>query len=86
MSFRHGGAGKRRDTNEPAIIEALRLMGAYVYQVSGDGLPDLLVLWQSRWTPLEIKTTRGKLTASQMDIPWPVVRSVSEALAAIGVT
>lgn len=84
MSFRRGGAKKRRDANEAAIRQALQQVGAFVFQVSGDGLPDILVLWQGRWVPLEVKTAKGRFTNSQTALLWPVVRSVEDALQAIG--
>ena len=87
MTFRRGGAKRRRDAAEPAIVEALRATGAIVLQVSGTGLPDLLVSYRGRWTPLEVKTGTGKRTQAQVDAGagerWPIVRSVSEALEAI---
>lgn len=90
MSFRRGGGKKRRDANEPAIIDALRRCGAFVQQVSGDGCPDLLVCWQGRWTPLEVKTATGRLKPSQVkqqasQAPYPLVRSIDDALTATGV-
>jgi hypothetical protein len=90
MAFWKGGAKKRRDANEPGIIDALRGCGAYVQQLSGDGCPDLLVCWRGRWTPLEVKTAKGRLKPSQVKqqastAPYPIVRSVSEALQVTGV-
>jgi hypothetical protein len=89
VAFRRGGAKKRRDANEPAIVDALRAVGCEVWQVSGRGLPDLLIRVHGaaggRWQPLEVKTPKGTLTAAQGDLRWPVVRSVDEALALVGV-
>lgn len=86
--FRRGGAGKKRDTAEGPIVEALRAVGATTYQVSGAGLPDLLVRYRGRWTPLEVKTAKGKATAEQVKLGagdvWAIVRTVDEALKAIG--
>ncbi len=56
------------------------------------GLPDLLVwqpIWEG-WRGLEVKLPRGRLTAEQRAlVEWGaavVVRSVAEALAAVGIT
>ena len=86
MTFRCGGAGKRRDHIEPAIIEALRAHGVVVWQISGRGLPDLLCLTGVRWVPLEVKTgPKARLSAVQalQQAPWAIVRSVDEALHAV---
>lgn len=85
MSFRRGGGKKRRDANEASIRTALAAYGAQSLQISGTGLPDLLVLYRGRWMPLEVKTEKGRFTNAQSAILWPVVRSVDEALAAIGI-
>lgn len=50
------GRAKRRDESEPAIVEALRAVGAYVALLDGGGLPDLLVGFQGRTILLEVKT------------------------------
>ena len=81
--FRRGGGRKRRDANEPAIIDALRKSGCQVWQVSGTGLPDLLCLTpRGDYVPLEVKTAKGTLTKvqAQQAAPWPIVRSVDEAM------
>ncbi len=88
MSFRRGGAGKRRDTIEPAVIQALRAAGCEVYQINGRALPDVLCRFRGRWVPLGIKSgDRARLTAAERDTSpsWVLVRSVAEALAAVGV-
>jgi hypothetical protein len=84
MAFRRGGGGKRRDANEPAIREALHAVGAETWQVSGDGLPDLIVFFRERFYCPEIKTATGRMRKSQGK--FPVWRSVDEALHAIGAT
>ena len=81
--FRRGGGRKRRDSNEPAIIDALRKSGCQVWQLGGTGLPDLLCLTPSGdYVPLEVKTRTGRLTKvqAQQAAPWPIVRSVDEAI------
>lgn len=86
--FYRGGAGKRRDGNEKAIRTALEAVGATVWQIGGRGLPDLLVRYRGRWTPLEVKTAKGKMKATQVTEDgashFPVVRSEDEAMRLIG--
>jgi Holliday junction resolvase len=82
-AFRRGGAGKRRDQNEPAIVEALRQVGCRVWRVSGDGLPDLIAWRAGRCYALEVKTQAGARTEAQRDAPWPIVRTVDDALSAV---
>lgn len=82
MTFRRGGAGKRRDTNEASLIAGWRAIGAEVWQVSGRGLPDVLVRFRGRLHGFEIKTSMGKLTEHQG--AFPVVRNMEEGLQAIG--
>ena len=86
MTFRRGGAGKRRDAIEPAIIAALRSRGIKVWQISGRGLPDLLCLHGLRWVPLEVKsglTARLSAVQALQQAPWEIVRSVDAALHAV---
>jgi hypothetical protein len=89
MSLRVGQA-RKRDANEQAIVDALEAVGAAVFKLSGAGVPDLLVAYRGRWTPLEVKSKTGTLTPRQVDSrfragPIPVARTVEEALQAIGV-
>jgi hypothetical protein len=49
----------RRDPHEALIISALRRAGAMVWQVSAEGLPDLLVGFRKQWTLLEVKAPLG---------------------------
>ena len=86
MTFRRGGAGKRRDGNEKAVIEALEAVGATIWQINGRMLPDILVLHKGTWTPLGIKTEKGSLQPGEEHARWPLVRSEEEALSAIGAT
>ncbi len=74
----------KRDANEKAIREALQAVGATITIVSGRGAPDLLVRFQGRLYGLEVKTATGKRTKAQQQTQWPVVRSVADALAALG--
>lgn len=82
----------KRDKNETAIIEALRAIpGVKVSQISGAGVPDLLVSRSGINYLLEVKTKTGKLTDTQVDWhnEWTgqvaIVRTVDDALKAIGV-
>jgi hypothetical protein len=82
----------KRDANEPAIIAALKRVGAKVYPVSGEGLPDTTVLFRGVVYLIEIKTDKGKLTPAQVKFfeenadtkTIGVVRSDIEALKFIG--
>jgi hypothetical protein len=83
----------RRDSNEVAIVAALREAGCLVERISGDGIPDLLV-----WSPglrcvvlLEVKgvTSRKRLSDSQRAFGlswttagavWHVVSTPAEAV------
>lgn len=51
----------KRDANEREIIDALESAGAAVAQLSGEGIPDLLVSYRNDLTLLEVKD-RGKPT------------------------
>lgn len=85
-----------RDKSEPAIVDALKAVGAHVLKLNGKGVPDLLVFFRGTWTPLEVKTPkkdrlRGNLdpfTAAQKDVlavaPYAVVMTPDEALRAVG--
>lgn len=55
----------KRDSAEPAIIEALRAAGASVVQLSDSGLPDLLIGWRNVTILAEVKSKTGKLTRAQ---------------------
>lgn len=46
----------QRDKAEPDIIDALRKVGATVWQVSGKDIPDLLVGYKGQTFLLEVKT------------------------------
>ena len=79
----------RRDYKEAEIVSALQQIGVYVMRISGPGNPDLLCHFRGQWLPMEVKGPRGRLTHAQVQTraqaPYPVVRSVGEALAHFGV-
>ena len=82
----------KRDAAEKPIVEALRKMGYQVTFVSGeDGQPDLLVRAKGEMgrrghcVGLEVKGEKGTRTASQKESQWPIVKTVEQALKAIGV-
>lgn len=77
--------GKRRDTNEPEIIEALEQTGRFLVMKLTEF--DLLVYDRQtgRLVMMEVKTKTGKLTKSQeamLMAGWPlrIVRTPQEAL------
>ena len=80
MSYKRRAGGGKRDTAEKPIVEALRKIGVECWRIGGTGNPDVLTRWHGRYLPLEIKTGKGRLTANQGDIPWPVVRTIDEAI------
>jgi hypothetical protein len=84
----------KRDRNEAAIYRSLSMLpGCVVYRINGPGIPDLLVGYYRRWVLLEVKTVKGRLeplqvafhgTATALRLPCMVVRTVDEALQALG--
>ena len=85
---------KRTDHNQAEIVEALRQIGATVQDLHnvGEGCPDLLVGANGRNYLLEVKNgARARLNSreAQWHQGWSgqvvVVRTVDEALQAIGV-
>lgn len=84
MGYRRRAGGGRRDANEGPIVDALRKVGCRVWFLGGTGNPDLLVERGGRFYPLETKQPKGRRTQNQADIPWPVVRTVEDALAVVG--
>lgn len=84
------------DDNHAAIRDALRAAGAWVRSTAalGNGFPDLLVFFRSRFTLLEVKRlgppSKARLTPAEekflADCPGPlyVVRTPEEALFAVG--
>lgn len=80
----------KRDDTEPDILAALRAAGATVQQLSGEGVPDLLVGYKGRTFLMECKGPEGRLTGAQVlwlawwrGAPVAEVRSPHEAIAAI---
>jgi len=57
----------KRDDAEPAVIEAFRAAGASVVQLSGTGLPDLLVGHKGVTHLVEVKTGNKRLRQTQVD-------------------
>ena len=83
--MRRVGQTRRRDSNEAAIVKALEALGAQVTRISGKGAPDVLVRFKGTLHGLEIKSAKGRQTEAQLATDWPIIRSVEEALAVIGV-
>ena len=85
----------KRDTVEAEIVQALQKVGARVWRLSVDSLPDLLCGIGGRFVLLECKSTRrirrdqARQTAAiaelqARNLPVYVVRSVDDALQAVG--
>ena len=72
----------RRDSNEREMIDRAEAVGAKCWQVSGKGLPDLIVKFRGGFHCGEVKTDKGKLTKNQGD--FPVWRTSEDLLKAIG--
>lgn len=80
--FWKGGAGRRRDTAEKPIREALQAIGAEMWQIGGRGLPDLLVRYRGRLYAAEVKSKGGTETEHQG--AFTIWRTPKDALTAIG--
>jgi hypothetical protein len=82
------GQARKRDQNEPAIVDALTRCGLRVAKVSLPGFPDLVVYGPRCGVRLlEVKSKAGRLTPAQVEhtaAGWPVVvvRTVEDALLA----
>ena len=82
----------KADENQPAIVEALRAVGATVQHLHmiGQGCPDIVVGYQGSNYLLEIKSADGKLTYSEGEwhLDWQgqvaIVRTIDDALDAVG--
>ncbi len=79
------GQTRKRDAAEKAIVAALRAVGAHVTPISGKGAPDLLIRFRGRLWAFEVKSPTGTLTEAQALSEWPIIRTVGEALATIGI-
>jgi len=86
------GQARKRDANEPMIVDALKKAGVRVTKASIEGFPDLICYKSTHGVQLlEVKAPDGKLTPAQVKHTaegWPVVivRSPADALAVFGVT
>lgn len=83
----------RVDANQPAIVAALRSVGATVQHLHtvGHGCPDLLVGRSGATYLLEVKSDKGKLTPQEQEWhdtwggkPVSIVRTIEEGIRAIG--
>ena len=54
---------KRRDANEKPLLAAAKQLGAKLWPL--DTPCDHLMLWRTRWYPVEIKVKTGRLTENQ---------------------
>ncbi|KKN56388.1 hypothetical protein LCGC14_0572990 [marine sediment metagenome] len=92
FSRRPPAYAKRTDPNQAEIVDALRKAGAWVYVAHQPF--DLLVAFRGELNLLEVKTDKGRLNKKQKCMIEEmrvrsgccplVVRSVDEALGAIG--
>lgn len=80
--MRRGGAGKKRDSAEKPIVEALRAVGAQVWHLNDPDVGDLLIRFRGVLYCPEVKSKGGRLRKGQGD--FPVWRTPSDALSAIG--
>ena len=88
-------AAKRVDGNHAEIVRALRQVGCSILDLSpiGHGCPDLLAGRAGRLYLLEVKNPQGRNRVNEQQQAWhagwpglvAVVRSVDEALRAVGV-
>lgn len=93
MAKRHFMVRRKRDANHKAIVDALQAVGARIFDLSGvgGGCPDIAVLKPDKRNVvlIEIKTDKGTLKQTQQRThqDWPIVtvRTVEEALQAVGV-
>lgn len=85
------GQSRKRDSNEAAIVDALRAVGATVERLSGKDIPDLLVGFGGVNHLLEVKVPGNDQTPGQVEwgLTWRggpvwVVRSADDVLAILG--
>lgn len=73
----------KRDANEAGIVAALEACGCLVYRL--DKPVDLIVSRRGTIHLVEVKTSKGRLTADQRAFAeyWPIIvlRSVDDAIA-----
>lgn len=76
----------RRDANERPIIETLQARGYSVFQISGKGIPDLLVSKNGSAWLVEVKMPKGRWKPAQVTFrerwtgpPLHLVRSTEDA-------
>lgn len=76
---------QKRDDSEKSIVKALRGIGAYVHLLNRF---DLLVGFNGKWFPIEVKSGNKKLTEKQVQMilemkniaPFYVARDAREAI------
>jgi len=66
MSLGYKGHNPKRDTNEPAIRAVLHQAKTQTWQLSDEGVPDLLCLTGHVLWLMEVKAAKGILTPAQM--------------------
>jgi Holliday junction resolvase len=75
----------KRDIVEAEVIGTLEAYGCQCWQLSGRGIPDLLVAARGRWYVVECKTGKKGLTPDQLTFhrqaraPVAILRSSEEA-------
>lgn len=85
------GQARKRDANEPLIVDALKKAGVVVRKANIPGFPDLVCYKPTHGLfLLEVKSASGTLTPAQVKHTaegWPVVivRSPADALAVFGI-
>lgn len=84
--MRRVGQARRRDAVEKPIRAALEALGYEVTLISGKGAPDMLVRKAGILVAgFECKSDKGKRTPAQEVSGWPIVRSVEDAFAQVGI-
>jgi Holliday junction resolvase len=85
--YRPGRYFAQRDKNEGPIVETLQARGFYVTQVSGTGVPDLLVSKDGAMWLVEVKQPNGTYKPAQVTFrerwtgPPPItLRSIEDAI------
>lgn len=81
------------DTNQAEIVKYLRQIGASVAITSAvhKGFPDIIVGWRGRNYMMEIKASKGKLTADQVEFmgawkgQYSIARNIEDACDILGI-